>query len=237
MRRVLVIGGGGGIGLALVDALAARRETDLVCATHRRAVSSVSSVVRWVEASLEDTAAIETVASEMIDGGGLDGIIIATGLLHGEALRPEKSLRELTAESLMASYFANAAAPMLLLAALKPLLRRDAVPFICLLSAQVGSIGDNRLGGWYGYRMGKAALNMGIRTAAIELARERICTRLLAVHPGTTKTSLSTPFIRRRRAVVSTPQETAQRILDLLEDPTAFESGAFINADGQPLPW
>ena len=237
MRRLMIVGAGGGIGMALVDALATRAEVELVRATHRRPVSSICSKVNWLEAELSDVAKICAAAQEMADQGGLDGIIIATGLLHDACTRPEKSLRDLSAETLLNTYLTNAANPLLLIAGLKPLLRQARVPFVCLLSAQIGSIGDNRLGGWYGYRMAKAALNMGIRTASIELARERIPTRLLAVHPGTTRTSLSTPFIQRRRTPIATPEETASRILELLEDSAHIESGAFLHWDGSPLPW
>ena len=237
MRRVMIIGAGGGIGLALVDALAARADVEQVCAVHRRAVSSISGKVSWVEASLEDTETICCAAQTMVERGGLDGIFIATGLLHDVSMRPEKSLRELTEANLTNALLVNATQPLLLIAALKPVLKRAQVPFACLLSAQVGSIADNRLGGWYGYRMAKAALNMGIRTAAIELAREHIPTRLLAVHPGTTRSGLSAPFIQRRRSPVATPEETAACMLDMLEGSDAIESGSFIRCDGTPLPW
>ena len=237
MRRVMIIGAGGGIGLALVDALASSPNLDQVTAVHRRPVTSTSANVRWIEAALEDTDTIACAAKEMISQGGLDGIIIATGLLHDADTRPEKSLGALSESSLLNTYLANAAQPMLLLRALKPLLKRAEVSYLCVLSAQIGSIEDNHLGGWYGYRMSKAALNMGIRSAAIELGRERIPTRLLAVHPGTTRTSLSTPFIQRRRAPVATPEETAVQILDLLEGAAQLESGSFLCADGTPLPW
>ena len=237
MRRVMVIGAGGGIGLALVDALAARADVEQVCAVHRRPVSSISGNVSWLEAALDDRETICCAARTMIEQGGLDGIFVATGLLHDASMRPEKSLRELSENNLANAFLVNAAQPLLLIAALKPLLKRAQVPFACLLSAQVGSIADNRLGGWYGYRMAKAALNMGIRTAAIELAREHIPTRLLAVHPGTTRSGLSAPFIRRRRDPVATPEETAACLLDTLEGSEAIESGSFIRCDGTPLPW
>lgn len=237
MRRVMVIGAGGGIGLALVDALASRADAELITAIHRRSVTTTCAKVNWVQAGLEDTDAITCTARDMVRQGGLDGIIIATGLLHDDNTRPEKSLSALTESSLLNTYLANAARPMLLLGALKPLLKQANLAYICVLSAQVGSIADNRLGGWYGYRMSKAALNMGIKSAAIELSRERIATRLLAIHPGTTRTGLSAPFIQRRRAPVATPEESAVQILELLEGATDLENGAFLCANGTPLPW
>ena len=101
MRRVMIIGAGGGIGLALVDALAARNDSEQVCAVHRRPVSSTSGKVTWLQAALSDSEAICSAAAKMADQGGLDGIIIATGLLHDGRTGPEKSLRELTDDKLM----------------------------------------------------------------------------------------------------------------------------------------
>jgi len=237
MRRVLVAGAGGGIGMALVDALAARPETERVHALHRRPVSSASSRVTWhcVDPDDGDTqrCAIERIGNE----GSLDGVIIATGLLHGPGQSPEKALNQVSAKALIDSYASNAVAPLLLLADLKPLLKRWEPDFVCILSARIGSISDNRLGGWYGYRMAKAALNMAVKTVALELTREQCSTKLVAVHPGTTRTALSHRFLRHRRQSVSSPEESAARLIDLLERLEPGDSGEFLNYDGTPIPW
>jgi NAD(P)-dependent dehydrogenase (short-subunit alcohol dehydrogenase family) len=121
------------------------------------------------------------------------------------------------------------------LQAFAPKLDRGGQVRIGALSAQVGSIGDNALGGWYSYRMSKAALNMGIRCAAIELGRFRRGTVVAAIHPGTTRTPLTDGFLGNRE--VRGPDESARRIVELLDGLGPDDNGGFFHADGQPLPW
>ena len=237
MKRVLVAGAGGGIGLALIDALASRADVERVYALHRREVSSTSSRITWLTADLLRRDEVESAVAQIREAGGLDALIVSSGLLHQGAMQPEKSLADLDPQHLLDLYAANAVGPLTLLQSCRRMFRSSESSVICFLSAQVGSIGDNRLGGWYGYRMAKAALNMAVKTAAIELARDRNAPTVVAVHPGTTGTALSHRFTRRRQQPVSTPHECAERLLTMLESLPADQNGAFLNYDGVALPW
>lgn len=237
LRNVLIAGAGGGIGSALVESLTSRQDVERVYALHRRAVSSVDDKVVWLEADLDDSAAIHKAVDQISESSGIDGLIVATGMLHGPGVAPEKSLGGVKGSTLLTLYAANAVGPLLLLSACRPLFERGGESFACVLSAQVGSIGDNRLGGWYGYRMAKAALNMAVKCAAIELARSPNPVTVVAVHPGTTHTALSDRFVKRRRQAVATPKATAERLIDLLENLTPEASGSFLSHDGTSLPW
>lgn len=237
MRRILVAGAGGGIGLALVDALAARADVEQVYALHRHLVSSTSDRVTWLCAEFDQEGALQAIVQRIRQEGGLDTLLVASGLLHGVGLAPEKSLSDLEVSHLLELYRVNAVIPLMLLKACQGLFHHTENPIACVLSAQVGSIGDNRLGGWYGYRMAKAALNMAVRTAAIELARNKHGPTVVAVHPGTTRTALSYRFVRRRRQPVVTPKEAAERLLHLVEGLDRSDNGTFLKYDGMPLPW
>ncbi|MEM8766580.1 MAG: SDR family NAD(P)-dependent oxidoreductase [Pseudomonadota bacterium] len=235
MQRVLIAGAGGGIGLAMVDALATREDIEKIHAVHRRPVSNLHPEVNWHAADLTDPKCLEQLVRSVAAEGPLDALIVTSGLLHDGPMRPEKSLRDLDPAHLSRLYEANAIVPLMVLRAFHRHLSGGAVA--CLLSAQVGSIGDNHLGGWYGYRMAKAALNMAVKTAAIELGRGRNPPTLVAVHPGTTRTALSEPFTQRRKAPVVTAKAAAARLLTLLDSLTPEQHGAFLSYDGTPLPW
>jgi NAD(P)-dependent dehydrogenase (short-subunit alcohol dehydrogenase family) len=166
-------------------------------------------------------------------------LITCVGALHGGQsdpdFQPEKSLSALRLHNLQRSVAINAFAPLAALHAFLPLLRHDEGAVAATLSAMVGSIGDNALGGWYSYRMSKAALNMGLRNAAIECSRLRDGPQVVAIHPGTTLTALSEPFVRRHRH--RSPEESARRILQVIEGLSADDTGKFLNWDGQEIPW
>ncbi|MFM7170476.1 MAG: SDR family NAD(P)-dependent oxidoreductase [Cyanobium sp.] len=165
-------------------------------------------------------------------------VICAAGLLHGEGLQPEKRLSQVDPMALQRSFAVNAWGPLLLAKAIEAALPRDAPSHFASLSARVGSIGDNRLGGWYAYRGAKAAQNQLLRTLALEWGRRlpQACVTLL--HPGTTATALSAPF---RSAVAPdrlfSPEHAASYLITVLERQTPATSGAFLAWDGQAIPW
>jgi NAD(P)-dependent dehydrogenase (short-subunit alcohol dehydrogenase family) len=223
----LVVGASGGIGAAMADALAASGRFAYVVRLHR---GSDPPVDLTCEGSI--AAAVAT----SLQNGTLRLAIDATGFLHDARFAPEKSLRELDAAHLAHAFAINATGPALLMKHLLPHLPRQGKSAFVTLSARVGSIGDNRLGGWHAYRASKAALNQLVRTASIELARRAPQALCVAVHPGTVDTALSAPFAKTG-LTVQTPREAAARILRVLDALTASESGGFFDWRGDRVPW
>lgn len=178
--NALVVGSSGGIGAAFADHLEAAG-----AAVHR---ASRSGPIRI------DYDEPETIETALAGIDTLDLVVVATGLLHGEDKGPEKSTRALDADWMLRNYRINTVGPMLVARHALPKMRRDAKTVFAALSARVGSISDNRLGGWHSYRMAKAALNMGLRNLAIEHARRWPSGLVVGLHPGTVDTGLSKPF-------------------------------------------
>lgn len=224
--RAVVIGATGGIGGAFLDLL----QADPACG---EAIALSRSTDPSIE--LEDEAAIAAVAEQIGGGGPVHLIIDASGLLHDAAMQPEKTIDAIDPKVIARSFAINATGPVLLLKHFHQLLPRGRRSVFATLSARVGSIDDNRLGGWYGYRASKAALNMFVRTAAIEIARKRPDAVCLALHPGTVETALSKPFSQNRRTF--TPRVAAERLLCVIDNADATASGAFLAYDGSRIPW
>lgn len=160
----------------------------------------------------------------------------ATGFLHGSGFRPEKTLAAITPEHMAHAFAVNAIGPALLMKHFLPLLAKDGKTVFATLSAKVGSIGDNALGGWYSYRASKAALNQFVHTAAIELARKSPGSVCVALHPGTVDTGLSSGFAKNG-LTVRKPEETAALLLDVLDRLTPAQTGGFFDYQGATLPW
>ena len=163
-------------------------------------------------------------------------MIDATGFLHDERQAPEKSWQQLDAARLARSFALNAIGPALIMKHVLPLLPRSGKAVFATLSARVGSIGDNRLGGWYGYRASKAALNQLVRTAAVELARRSPQAICVALHPGTVATPLSAPFAAAGLDI-HTPAAAARNLLAVVDRLTADANGGFFDWQGKPVPW
>jgi NAD(P)-dependent dehydrogenase (short-subunit alcohol dehydrogenase family) len=170
------------------------------------------------------------------DGLPLRLIMVCTGFLHGTAGQPERSWQHLDPDYLAHSFMVNALGPALLIKHFLPLLPRQGGCRAIFVSARVGSIGDNRLGGWYGYRASKAALNQLVRTASIEMSRRNRESVVAALHPGTIDSPLSAPF-SKSGLQVRTPQEAAAQIEPVIHALSAEQSGQFVDAQGQPVPW
>lgn len=225
--HAVVIGASGGIG----NAIHKQTTDDPACAACL-AVSRISHP----GFDLLDEASIEALAMQLErELGTVDLIFDATGVLTFDGQGPEKSIRQIDPAHMAHAFAVNATGPALLLKHLHPLLPRDRPALFATLSAWVGSIGDNRLGGWVSYRASKAALNQILKTAAIELQRTRPQAQLAALQPGTVATGLSAPFVRGR-AVLS-PSESAERLLTVLGRLPPGESGLFLDHSGNRLPW
>ena len=224
----MVIGAAGTIGGALLQALQTDGRFDSVVGLSRHGVPMLDLLS---ESSIADAAhAVARIAAPM------RLVIDATGFLHGGGMMPEKSWHQLDAGHMAKAFAINAIGPALLMKHFLPLLSRDGRAVFVTLSAKVGSIGDNRLGGWYSYRASKAALNQLVRTAAIELKRrqpEGIC---VALHPGTVDSALSAPFAKAGLEVRA-PVEAAGLLLKTIRQLTPADSGGFYDYRGVPLPW
>lgn len=221
MQSALIIGASGGIGSALSAALAARG----------LAVTGLSRRDDGLDVTVESSvsAALGRLA------GPFDLIIVATGALELNGQGPEKSLRHLTPEAMLNQFRLNCVGPALVLKHGRRLLPRARRSVFAALSARVGSIGDNRLGGWYSYRTAKAALHQMIHTGAIELARTHPQAICIALHPGTVQTPLTENHARGHPTVA--PGQAARNLLAVIDGLTPEETGLFFDWRGARVPW
>ncbi|APX94000.1 short-chain dehydrogenase [Halomonas sp. 1513] len=241
--NVLLTGASGGIGQALCHALLDEPQVARVIAVSRRPLALDEHDPRGIAEPLQaDLTAAEGRAAlaDHLDGAPLHLIVNTLGMLHDDAagIAPEKRLEDLDPGALARLFEVNAATPALLLQALLPSLKGTHPAYFASLSARVGSIADNRLGGWYAYRASKAAHNMLLSTAAVEFKRlnRRLC--VLCLHPGTTDTALSAPFQARvPDGKLFTPDFVAERLLAVIAERSADDSGGFWDWAGDPIPW
>lgn len=218
-----MIGASGGIGAALADALEEKH-----CPVIRIGRGSIPRL------DLEDEGSIASAAAAI--GPKLTLVIDATGFLHNEEFRPERSWRQLDPKHLAYSFAINAIGPALIMKHFLPLLARDERAVFATLSARVGSISDNHLGGWFSYRASKAALNQLVRTAAIELARTRKEAVCVGLHPGTVSTELSEPFAKAGLEV-RTPSQAAAQLVAVIDALTALQTGLLFDHRGVQIPF
>jgi NAD(P)-dependent dehydrogenase (short-subunit alcohol dehydrogenase family) len=235
----VVVGARGGIGAALVQALATAGRYGTVLALSRRPEGGHPSGGAIAEAYLDvtDEDSIAAAAALAASRGEPRLVIVATGILHDATLRPERSYRALDAGSLARAYAINAIGPAIVAKHFLPLLPQKGRSVFAALSARVGSIGDNRLGGWHAYRSSKAALNMMLANFAIELARQRPQALCLGLHPGTVDTALSRPFqANLPRGQLHSSAQCAEQLLAVIDGATDADSGHVLAWDGSRVP-
>ncbi len=239
--RAAVIGASGGIGGGFLRALVDAPATDRVFALSRSGKAPAEApTVTPLRLDIEDETSIAAAAAGIREAvGSLHLVVVATGILHrGPDLKPEKTWRHLDADALTRVFRVNTVGPALVAKHFLPLLARDRKAALATLSARVGSISDNRLGGWHSYRASKAALNMLIKTFAIELARVNPSALCIGLHPGTVDSALSDPF----QANVPTGKlfsadYSARSLLNVIDTLTPQHSGLLFAWDGQPIPF
>lgn len=234
--KIAIAGGSGGIGGGLVEKLAGRANVEMITATYHRNRPKIHHPnVIWHQLDLTDEAAIREWATQIDE---IDWLINAAGMLHQPAGGPEKTVRHIDPAFFLESMRINALPILLLAKHLHRAFRHGRPAVFACVSAKVGSIEDNRLGGWFSYRASKAALNMCLKTLAIEWHRTLPNVAVAALHPGTTDTTLSKPFQHNvPTGQLFTPGQSASYLLNVLDGLKPTQSGRFLAFDGELLPW
>ncbi len=246
--NALIVGASQGIGLGFVRKLLLSENIAKVYATYRHQESASELIAlmgehpqRLVCLSLDITDEVqisESVANLRAEIDKLHLVINCVGVLHEGTLQPEKSLRQINPEHLLRYFQINSIGAVLLAKHLLPLFRHSDKSVFASISAKLGSIGDNELGGWYGYRASKSALNMFMRTVAREYNRTSPNTVVVTLHPGTTDTRLSRPFQKNVPAEkLFSVERTVTQLLTVIEKLQIDDSGQFFSWDGSRLPW
>lgn len=227
----VIIGASGGIGAALEAALIDEAAFEVV---HGFARSRTGPH----HIDLLDEKSIAAAAAHVASGPSPTLVVVATGLLHAQGNGPEKALRDLDPDWLAHVYAVNAIGPTLIAKHFLPIMPKSGRTVFAALSARVGSISDNRLGGWYGYRASKAALNMLVSNLAIEERRRNDRAIVVTLHPGTVDTALSRPFQANVQAArLFDPERAALQLLDVIEGLKISDSGKLFDFQGEPIPF
>ena len=224
--KAIVFGSTGGIGSALMTVLSRNVSPDRLFGLSRSSVPAFD---------LLDEASLANAAASLKQLGPFDLIFDATGALEIDGIGPEKTIRAIDPVVMAKQFAINAIGPAMIIKHFSPLLRKDRTAVLASLSAKVGSIGDNRLGGWISYRSAKAALNQIIRTTSIEIARTHPLACVVALHPGTVQTRLSEKWQGNHPSVPAS--QSAENLLGVVANLSEIDSGRFIAYDGDQLPW
>lgn len=232
--NVVIFGGSGGIGSALIKEIRARYPKASIFATWHTSKPDISDAY-WCQVDLSSETQISAFAQGI---GEVHWIVNAVGLLHTQDRSPEKTIRDFDADFFRKNMNANVLPTLLIAKHFMKHLRHEGPSVYATVSARVGSIADNRLGGWYSYRCSKAALNMAIKNISIEWKRVLPGVCVTALHPGTTDTDLSAPFQARvPQGKLFSPAKTAAFLVDRLIELSPADTGQFLAYDGSEIPW
>ncbi len=235
--NVALIGASGGIGQAMLELLSADPRVARILAFSRTGIGASLPGVDYGHIDFDDESTIVAAADSASREDALDIIIVSSGILgSGAHLRPEKAMKELDPDALARIFAVNAVGPALVAKHFLPKLRKGSKSLFAALSARVGSIGDNRLGGWYSYRASKAALNMLLKTLSIEHARQWSDSVVVGLHPGTVDTGLSRPYTSRTpKEKLFTPDTSARHLLQVIDGLAPEDTGSVFAWDGKRI--
>ncbi|MFT5720821.1 MAG: NAD(P)-dependent dehydrogenase (short-subunit alcohol dehydrogenase family) [Motiliproteus sp.] len=238
----LVLGASGGLAQAIITELLSDPDIESVVAVSRKPapaqLTDAANAPLWIKTDYTEPAMAIVVEQLQPFAGRITRVVICHGLLHNDTLWPEKRLEDINADALHAVFQANTVVPALWLKLLHHVLKGKQRCVVAALSARVGSIGDNHLGGWYAYRSSKAALNMMLRTLSIEYARRVKNVKLISFHPGTTDTGLSKPFQASVPAgKLFTPEFVAARLCAIMANAEIDGQLSYLDWDNKSIPW
>lgn len=247
VSSAVVVGGGHGIGCSLAEQILELNSKAKVFATYNNA--DKNQPLMELKSKFSDRLEVHQVDptseheikefKEKVESSvnQIELLINSVGFLHESSIGPERSLRDVSAEALKKYFEVNSVPHLILAKEFHSLFRHSTPSAFVAVSAKVGSIEDNSLGGWYGYRSSKAALNMFVKGISLEFERRGCKSLVLSVHPGTTVTELSKPFTKNTPYKLHSPRETAENILKVIDQKSIEETGSFFSWDGEKIPW
>lgn len=247
INHAIVFGAGHGIGLAIVAELLQENPKVKVFATYNNKAKADDLLSLAVDFPVRlEVKHLDPICEKSLgnfskklkeDSTNIDLIISSIGFLGHEDIKPEKSLNDINKDTLLKYFAVNSISSVLIGKYFHRLFPKKTLSCFASVSAKVGSIEDNRMGGWYGYRSSKSALNMLMKNMALEFSRNKLDIITLSIHPGTTITELSKPYISNTKYKLHSPSDTAKNILNVISNQTIEDTGSFLSWDGSQIPW
>jgi NAD(P)-dependent dehydrogenase (short-subunit alcohol dehydrogenase family) len=236
--RIAIIGSSGALGSEFTKQIANNSNVKSVFAFSRSEIQFSSKKITSHPINIEDEDSIKNAAYIASKDDKLDMVIVATGTLHSQDIMPEKSLKDISAAKMHKIFSINTVGPAIISKHFLPQLNKSNKSIFAAISARVGSISDNKLGGWYSYRASKAALNMVLKNASIEIGRSNKNAIIVGLHPGTVASKLSEPFQSSvKEGKLFTPQYSVQKLLEVIENIDAKDSGNIFDFNGIKIDW
>ena len=234
-KKIVIIGSSGAIGRAFVDLYSKIDTVEDIFSFSKTQTEFGSNKVKSFPIDIEDEVSIKS-AAEAIGSQKIDTVIVATGILHNKDFGPEKSIKDLDSDNFLKVLKINTVGPAIIGKYFLPLLTKDQKSVFAFLSARVGSISENKLGGWYSYRASKTALNQVIKNFSIEISRTNPNAVILGLQPGTVESNLSEPFKKNvARDKLFTPEYSAEMLANVILDSTQDNSGDLLSWDGETI--
>ena len=235
MKNVAIIGSSGAIGRAFLDAYIADKNISNIYSISRTEVKSNDKRIIHINIDVTDEVSVKAAASK-IEENRLDRLIVATGVLHTKSFGPEKSIKDIKIENFVKIFSVNTFGPALIGKHFLPLMTKDQKSIVAFLSARVGSISDNKLGGWYAYRASKSALNQIIKNFSIEAKRTNSSGIIIGLQPGTVKSKLSEPFQKKvKKGKLFLPEDSVDSLVKVIENVMQNESGKIFDWEGEEI--